>query len=207
MHGPWLIEVEPGGAVGSPVQIPLSTARYEPVEVDIDGVDNAPAVEQRVASALREREETCRAQSGSVLHGLILRLRLTGRTAMSGQLDAALVGLDEYLCADPGLQVVIDRIERDVRPAFDLEVLAGGQTPLAVTARWLLALDEAPEGSEVQALLNGARQAAEMVEGQKEFRAMRTKGSSDDDAVLRAVVRRQLTRLLDALHAQWETSA
>lgn len=52
MRGPWLIEVE-GGRIESLGQVPLAPLRWERIDVDLEGIDEAADAKGRVLAALR----------------------------------------------------------------------------------------------------------------------------------------------------------
>ncbi|HEX7118293.1 MAG TPA: DNA repair exonuclease [Longimicrobiales bacterium] len=139
-HGAWLVEIEPGRRFRAR-QIPLSSVRYDVVQVDVDGVADAAELDRRVTAAVRTHLAAVAAAPGAPRH-LCCRLRIVGRTPLHRGLASRL----EALCTDleldeGGVTAVVEKVEPRTRPARELAELARGNDPAGVLARVLLALE------------------------------------------------------------------
>ncbi|HEX6939169.1 MAG TPA: DNA repair exonuclease [Longimicrobiales bacterium] len=145
-HGAWLVEVGPGRTFRAHL-LPLSSVRYDAVEVDVDGVADAAELDRRVTAALRAHLAAVAATPGAPQY-LCFRLRIVGRTPLHRGLASRL----EALCADleldeSGVTAVVEKVEPRTRPARELAALARGNDAVGVLARVLLALEGADVGS------------------------------------------------------------
>lgn len=137
VHGPWIVDIGAGGGVEARQQ-PLATVRYEPLDVDLEGVDSEVEFERAVPEQIRENLEEIAATGGPVRR-VVYRLRYQGRTALHRRLEQ----LSRPLVADldisfDGIGSDVDRVEVQTRPKLDLEALATGEDPPAVLAELLL---------------------------------------------------------------------
>lgn len=144
-HGVWLLEWPPGGTP-SLERYPSSSIRYESFDLPVDGLDDEPAIETALHRALEEKLLSCATEAGT-LELLSCRLRLCGRTAAHTQLArrGTWPRIDELRHAKNGITAHVERVEIDTRPALDLENLARGNSPLALLARLVLALESGAE--------------------------------------------------------------
>ena len=139
-HGPWLAEIVPGRPP-EVCQIPLSTMRYEAVEVSLEGEDSPEAVGTRATRAVRDLVETV-SKDGGPLTLLSCRLRFTGNTALHGRLEELTAGIPRDLEIKSGSLIsVVEKVFCETRPAVDLEDLARSGGPPALLAKLLLALE------------------------------------------------------------------
>lgn len=146
-HGVWIVEIDAGRRFHAR-QLPLSSVRYDTIEVDVDGVTELAEFDSRVTGAVRAHVVAVGAEARS-LRCMSCRLRIVGRTPLHRLLDARV----RQLCADlelddGGVSAVVERAELATRPARDLVELARGNDPVGVLARLLLTLERgAPEGA------------------------------------------------------------
>lgn len=150
-HGAWLVELE-GGRLGEPRPLPLATVRWERRELDLTGVATRDEAENRIPRALREEADLLAEEAGGdSLEELLLRLALTGRTAVHRELTEIARRLAEETPLElrlPGGEGHARLMELRVatRPALDLEALARGDDAASIMAAQLLALEREPEG-------------------------------------------------------------
>ncbi|MHB1223639.1 MAG: metallophosphoesterase family protein, partial [Gemmatimonadaceae bacterium] len=121
-HGAWMVELRPGQAPTA-TQVPLSTVRYEQVELDVDGITDASDIEGLVVRAVGARiaaidaTDGIESQRGS-LRWLCVRLRVTGRTALRREIEKRLAELgDDTLIDRDGVAAWVEHMDVDVRPA------------------------------------------------------------------------------------------
>ena len=229
-HGVWIVEVGPGRSFRARM-VPLSSVRYDVVEVDVDGVGEPEELDQRVSAALRTHFADAAAEGGPLRY-VSYRLRVVGRTPLHRSAAARLAALRADLELSAGsVTGYVESVEVRTRPARDLAELAQGNDPVGVLARLLIALDGAATngvgdaataavpvadtpppgnsafaaGKDFEPLLRDAVAAVERV---YEARHYAPYLGLDDDVDARAValdaLARQASLLLDELLAQKE---
>jgi len=156
-HGPWLIEMEPGGSIQAR-QRALAPLRWERVELRLPALEAAEdlgdlLLEEATRQALAIREQS------PVPRALGLRLRLVGpvrhfeaihRQIAAGRWADIARAVDDTVVF---VEKLVDCLELDV----DLRKIAQGDDPPALLARRLLVLREG--GAERARLLEQARRA------------------------------------------------
>ncbi len=154
-HGVWIVEVGPGRSFSARM-VPLSTVRYDAVEVDVDGVAEPEELDRRVTAALRAHFADV-AAGDDALRYLCCRLRVVGRTPLHRSIASRLEALraDLELSAGP-VTGFVDRVEVDTRPARELAELARGDDPVGLLARLLIELASGAPGSSAEAATAGA---------------------------------------------------
>ena len=140
-HGPWLMEIRQR-RVSPPVQVPLSTARYEEAAVDLDGIDQEDRFKQVMLGAVRQLEQETIA-AGEHLEFLSCRLTLEGRTALHGRLEFLARELLEAPELGSGrIRTLVDKITIQTRPALDPAALAESGGLTSHLAGLILALEK-----------------------------------------------------------------
>jgi len=203
-HGAWLVEIAPGRAP-SFRPIALSRVRYETVHVDVSDISDSDALRAAVTGSLRHRLDAVEGEGASPLAVLSCRVQLSGRTPLHAEAARLLGHLgDLRLAGGSGAEVrlVVERVEVETRPAFDLHDLARGGDAPALLAGLLLELDSASPGTGVvdPDLLTRADRAAAAVASRSHFADLGTGGVP----AVRSALRRQAARLLDELMRQKE---
>lgn len=195
-HGVWLVDVD--GRLGTPRMQPLSTVRFDRVEIDLTGCTTQENVERAIVSRVRTAASDAAAP---VLKHLALRLDIVGRTPIAPQIDEITRHLvDDLTLNEQGVSVEINRIRISVLPEVDLESYASTNTAPGAVARLLLALEE-PEPSEEAAQL--IEQARRQLMGVDEHRAFSTLPRHEISVeVAREYVRDQARALLNNLVEQ-----
>lgn len=197
-HGAWIVELRAGGAPVA-TQLPLATVRYETVELDLDGLEDAGEIEGRAVLAVRARLDELAARRGP-LRWLSVRLRVTGRTALRREIEKRLDGLgDEPIVEHDGVLAHVERVDVEVRPAHDLAALATISDAPGLLARLLLALEGDVLDDGQARLLADARLRMAAVRGAKSYRTLDAPVAEDEDRLARATLARQATRMLDEL--------
>jgi DNA repair exonuclease SbcCD nuclease subunit len=204
-HGAWMVELAPGRAPSARL-VPLSTVRYDAVEVDVSGVADGDELDVRVAEGVRSHVQRVVEQGCGPLRQVMCRVRLAGRTPLHRGIDVRLRPRLPQLDAQHGeVQGRVERLEVATRPAVELDELARGADAPGVLARFVRALDGGP--------LDGAheRLLAELAARTAEVRRARPYQLIGEDpprtpAELRELARRQALLLLDELLAQKEAA-
>lgn len=144
-HGAWILELEPGRRP-TPRLVPLSSVRYEIVEIDLDGVTEIGEVDGRIMDGVRSRLESC--GDDDALRYLSCRLRVTGRTELHSRLEPHLAAqaTDLALHGRVSAKAVVEKVVIDTKPALKIDELARGNDPVGVLARLIQALDDEGEG-------------------------------------------------------------
>lgn len=138
-HGPWLLTIDEHGTV-SYEQLPLSTVRYDRLDVDVTGVSDPKAVPPLV----RDELEAVLGDGPTGEQELLLaRVTLTGRTDTHAALYRQRSSIEDDLgLVLDGTTVRLEKLQVDTRPAVDLANLSDGDSPAAYLARLLQSLDE-----------------------------------------------------------------
>lgn len=142
-HGAWTLEIDPAGRLDPPEPVPLATVRWETVEVDVTGAGSADEVSARAAAELRSAAEDLSAFGPGAPERLLLRVELTGRSAvprpMLDEIAGEIAGGEGFAAGD-GEARVADVAVR-TRPEIDLADVARGDGPPALLADLLLTLE------------------------------------------------------------------
>lgn len=144
-HGVWLVEIAPGRRFDA-IFVPLSSVRYEEIDVDLTGAADTGEVDMRVVDGLKAHLATV--EDDAAIRCVSCRLRVVGRTPTHRELAAHLAALvDDFdLDLPGGASVSVEKVEIATRPAYALDDLARGNDPVGLLARLLTALDDAGDG-------------------------------------------------------------
>ncbi len=201
VHGAWVVEVA-RGRVAAPRLVPLSSVRYEQLELTAEAATTEDELETLLRQRIRDEGERLAEESGQRLHCLSLRVRLTGRTAAYEHAEAVLARFaeqwDERVGAD--VTLYIDRVDNQLEPAIDLERCSADDSPLGAVARLLVALEQ---GQGPRELVQPARQRIRLTRHGSYYSGLPDEPPLDD-ALARAYLRHEAWRLLNDLHAQAE---
>ena len=196
-HGPWLIEVH-GRHDVTANPIALSKVRYSELTVDLTDQQTRADFDAHLIDRTREHLDDF-ALDGSPLEYASLRIELTGRTLLCGQVDGFAEPLREQFERTVGqVTARIDRVANNTLPWIDLEELALKHDPPGILAQTLLQLKSEQTDDGLAKLLHDAHQK------QREVFHAGVYGSIGDDKVpdvtaTRHCLIRQGTLLLDRL--------
>jgi DNA repair exonuclease SbcCD nuclease subunit len=170
-HGVWIAETGPAGGL-TLRGVPLSSVRYDTVEVDVGGVAEAGELDRRVVDAVRE--QLGRAAEGTrCLRHLSCRLRVAGRTALHRGLEQRVGELCGELELEHGeLRARVERVEVRTAPARELEARAGGNDAPAVLARLVHAPGNGGPEAEHEPLLREASRLVHEVRRARPYLAL-----------------------------------
>jgi DNA repair exonuclease SbcCD nuclease subunit len=193
-HGAVLLELF--GEDWSIKEIPLSSVRYEPLEMDVEGVVAAEEIDGRLSRAARERLDVL-AQDAEHLECVRFRLKLSGRTQIAKEIEARVAELaDDLELVSDEVIGTIESYWSAMSPAHDLEALAGGIGAPAVLAGMLASGPDDRLKARLRRLveeIHGSRSFAEVSGGYADLEDM------ERDAELE--LNRAATVLLDELMA------
>lgn len=155
-HGAWLLEIEDGRCEAR--QIPLSTVRYEVIEVDVTDVTDALEVHSRVRAAVKSALAEVEENGCGPLRFFSCRVRLTGRTPLHRKLgdEASELAAEAQIPGTSTVSALIERISVDTRPALSLPDLARVNDAPGNIAKLLLALEDGSLNADQEALLRSA---------------------------------------------------
>jgi DNA repair protein SbcD/Mre11 len=205
LHGVWIGELGAGKRF-SVRQLPLSTVRYESLDIDVSGADSEAVVDTMISTAVREKLQQIVAAGCGPLRYLSLRLRLTGRTSLHGALSSRGTSpVSELAIEEAGVTALVERAVLATSPKLDLEELARGRDAPAILARLALAIEAGELTAEQEDLLRKATRAATEVHGARAYAAVSdTTGATPRAETAREVLREHSLLLLDSLLAQKE---
>ncbi|MEM0961533.1 MAG: DNA repair exonuclease [Bacteroidota bacterium] len=204
-HGAWLLNVASDGAVSASL-LPIATVRYDAIDVDLDGADQASDVRERATDALRQHAAAVRDASPDVRRAVI-RLTLRGTTRAYRHIERVSADLMEtgetHAAGASGtglrLAVVVDRVENRARPALNLDRLAMGTGPVASLASLARRLESGDLTGSDLGLVRQSVDVLHQARRSRVFEPLAQYGRLDDDLEAEAVarLRRQTYRLLD----------
>ncbi len=204
IHGPWVVTIESEGAVTTN-QIPMGTVCYDEIRADVsDAADPQDAVATISTEIRRHLQEELDTRSMEVF---LPRVRLTGRTAAHTQLVEQKADLEEQPATKHGsVDIRIESITVDTRPAVDLDERADGDGPVAYLADLLLTLEDGDGTDEYNRLIDDAQEAMRDGHSGGAYSLLRRETdieSPDRDAAIETV-EQEARLLLDTLIQQKE---
>jgi hypothetical protein len=195
LHGPWIIDAGDG-----PVrveQIPLAPLAYETLEIDVGRIDSADGLDAALLAGARG-VVAARARADALPDALGLRVSFNGdhRDSIALRETAQALSADSPVFEESGCRVFFDRIDCDIAPPLDLEMLARQPDPAGLIARDLLLLagnDNEPR----RRLIDEARERMSVAAGIGELHAVAAPISDADAArALQRAGRLALARLM-----------
>jgi DNA repair exonuclease SbcCD nuclease subunit len=196
-HGPWLIDIHSRNDItASPIA--LSKVRYTELTVDLSDQQTRDEFDAHLIDRTREHLNDV-AIDGGPLEYASLRIKLTGRTQLCGQVDGFAEPLREQFERTVGqVTARIDKVTNDTLPIIDLEELSLKHDPPGVLAQTLLQLQSDQTDDGLATLLRDAH------EKQREAFLSGAYGAISNDpvpdvAATRRCLIRQGTLLLDRL--------
>ena len=141
-HGPWLMDIDRGN-IAKVTHLHLAPMRWEPLAVDIEGIDEPADAKSRLIASIRKFDEAF-TDGNQAPEAVALHLRFTGRTRFG---QAALAALspedrDAIYTGSDNRQYFIDAASSQTRPEVELEQLAEQNNPLGLLAQRLLWLQQ-----------------------------------------------------------------
>ena len=199
-HGPWLIEIHSRHDIkASPIA--LSKVRYTELTVDLSNERTEPEFDSHLLNCIGKHLADVTGEGGP-LEYVSLRIDLTGRTQLCGQIDGFAETLREQYEHTAGqASARIDKVTNNTQPSIDLEELALNHNPPGILAKTLLQLQSGQTDSDLATLLEDAhRKQLEVF--QAPAYGLIHDDTGPDAAVARQCLIRQGTLLLDRLLAQ-----
>ncbi len=204
VHGPWVVTVKSDGGVTTE-QVPMGTVCYDEIRVDVsDAVDPQGAAATISTEIQRYVEQKLDTRNMAVF---LPRVRLTGRTSAHTQLVEQQADVEAQLATKHGsVDIRIESITVDTRPAVDLDELADGSGPVAYLAELLLTLEDGEVTEEYNRLIDDAQETMRDAHSASAYGLLRRETdieSPDRDAAIEAV-EQEARVLLDTLLQQKE---
>lgn len=209
LHGPWLAEFHPGRRAELQ-HVPLSTMRYERLEVDVSGLDEheaqaavIKALHRRFDAALEETTALVGPRAGKTPELVSFRLRLVGRTNAHPRLPEALrESILNFQRSRQASKAVVEKITFDTRPHIDLADLAASSGPPALLAQLLLKLENGSLDADERRLIGDAVDRLDMVYNNAVYTSVIEGAPGEANA--RDMLADRASLLLDALLKQKE---
>jgi DNA repair protein SbcD/Mre11 len=140
LHGVVVVEFEHGRCLGVR-RIPLSTVRYDSIDVDISGVEDLSGLTTRVREEIEVFAKRAGTEGEDRLQHLVLRLTLRGQTSLSSELNSEAESIrEDFEFEAAGVACSIDRVTLRVLPPVDLDALSRASTPPGTLASLLIEL-------------------------------------------------------------------
>lgn len=199
-HGPWLLEIENRRLV-SVEQWLLAPLRWERLDVDLYGVEEAEESRERLLQRVRQLDEEL-AKAAVPPQAAGLRVIFCGRSRFGSRAVALLSGGDggSIFPGAAGTHYFLEQVESVCLPEVSLEQLAGRTDPPGLLARRLLLLERPVDDPERRRLL---RETKTHLEKQaRDARWARVRNPDIDDEQVIEWIRLAAAGLLDAMLEQ-----
>ena len=201
-RGPWLVDISAHGQVGVE-HVPMGPVRWEPVDVSVEGIENAEDLEDRLLDEAHKHARMLE-QAGPLPAALGLRARLTGSSSAYEGIRRWIEDRkwEPLLRSVSGTVVFFNKISDAMGLALDLRRIASGDDPPALLAQRLLLLEAGSEQS--RALLQRAREQLQGTARDDVWNPVnehRNAGDPLSDDALRDVLRRSGKAALTAMIA------
>jgi len=200
-HGAWVVNLE-SGQLYAPTPLPLSSVRYESLEIDLTDTTDTSELEDRILNGIRRQAALIAAESEPHLVHLSLRLRLVGSTRVSHSVCEVAKSVTEDLSLQFGnASLSIEKTNVETTPAINLEEFATStHSAPGALARLLLNLEQDDASEETQTLIHRARRKLEQVHRHRDFIPLEKPHISDEMA--RSYLKTQARSLLTELISQ-----
>jgi exonuclease SbcD len=203
-HGAWMLELAPG-RIPAARQVPLSSVRYDVVEVDVTDATDPDLLDRCVAEGVRAHVQRVVEEGCGPLRHLSCRVRVTGRTPLHHALERRLRARLPELEPEHGeVRARVERVDVATWPAADLHALAATPDAPGVLARLVLGLDAGRLDAGQERLIAELSARAGEVHRATPYQLLADPSPPPDE--LRALARRQAMLLLDTLLAQKEAA-
>ena len=169
VHGAWLVEVS-NGVIQTPQPRPLSSVRYDHLEVDLGEVEEESDLDSTILEAVRASAGRIADESGSELQHVTMRLKLTGHTPVAHRVRE----IADQLVADFRLPLgegtlTVESVDVQTLPAINLDEHAQTQSAPGALARLLLELEGDDVSEEAQQLVRQVRCELQRLEKHKDY--------------------------------------
>lgn len=204
VHGPWIVTIDPDGTVATE-QIPMASVCYDEVSVDVSDAEDLEAVGASVSTELQHHIDD--KLDTRAVETFLPRVRLTGRTPAHTEIVDGQNRLEDRLARKhDSIDIRIESVRVDTRPAVDLEELADSEGPVSYLADLLLSLQDTAPDEEYDPLITNAQQRMRDAYHSRAYDPLRSEMEIDqpgrDEAI--ATVEQEARVLLDTLLQQKE---
>ena len=188
--------------------IPLSTVRYERVQVSVEGIERVEDVDAQIAHEVKHRLIESAAESTELRH-MSCRVQLVGATRLHRTLGLQLFDRAADLNLERGNATAsIESVHVATRPDRDLNVIAEGSGSAAVIARLLHELEASTMAGGSERLLAEAARLVREIERSGQYLEVLERPERDSDQrerYVRSELNRSASLLLDEMLAQKES--
>jgi len=203
-RGVSLLEWTGSGFLSTP--IPISTVRYDTLEVSVEGSVRLEEIDARIAGAVRDELQRIAMSESSVVLGRF-RIRLLGATPLHRELDSRLLERSAELQVEAGgIQGSVESVEVATTTPRDLAGLRGGSGAPAVLATLVAGLEMDATDAAIERLVAEAARAARSMERATVYLDVLEEvvGSAPGDRRVRESLAHASSILLDELLGQKE---
>jgi exonuclease SbcD len=200
-RGPWLVEIAGRGSVEIE-QLALAPLRFERLDLDVSGLDEAEDLRQLVPQAIEQLHAKL---TGSDLRprAVGVRLHLRGRTPHRPALEAERRRLVEMVVQRDDTVYFVQKAVNETLPDRDLrEIASGGRDPYALLAARVVALRAGADDPVRRRLIARARARLERVRNKPIY--ARLDPPSLDDESLSALLQSAALEAMDLLEQRRE---
>lgn len=204
-HGPWLVSVD-GGRIRALEQWVLAPLRWEPLALDVTGLENAEDAHARLIDKLRARDRAL-AGATEVPKAVGVRLSLTGRSDLAREIEAQFEAerLRILVAGETtGAHWFIETVYSVTEPEIPLHQLAERSDPPGLLARRLLHL-QTPHTEAAQRLIADGRKRLQQLRSESRWQPLDPESLEDEEVV--DWLHRAGTRMLADMLAQPEADA
>lgn len=201
-HGFTIVEV--GGEDRIMTPVPVSTVRYERIDVDVSESRSVEDIKGLVVESIRERAASLASEETGLRH-LHCRIRLTGSTDFHRELDDRFADQVRELDTEVGpIQATVERVIVATRPARDLEAIRSIKGAPGVLAGLILDYETGTLDAADERLLRDAVSAAQSVYRSSTYLPVleQSPESADEEVHVRGEIVRAANLLLDEMLAQ-----
>ncbi len=199
VHGVWLVDV--GDQIGVPEMRPISTVRFDEIDIDVRGAKVESDVEAAIVRQFCEAVDEAAEAGSPYLQSVAFRIRLIGRTPIAHRLEEITKSLeDDFSVTRDGVAARVEGVRISALPDVDIEAYAEARSAPGAVARLLLELDAPEPSAEVSALISRTMQELARADGHKYFAPLRKPAITNE--IARAYLRDQAHALLTQLVQQ-----
>ena len=203
IHGAWLIQVNSHSQI-IPQHIALAPLRFDWLKVDVTGIIDEIAFQERISQALSKYGENLIPNLGNTPRTISIRISTSGRTKLHNMIDKFsehLVGISEpYRVGDCIL--IIEKIIDNSVPDYNLVELAKMSNPPGHLAKLILSLEEGNQPDNINHFADDVIQKLRSVRDNRSFSSLQNHRLFDapiDDGLAQDVIKREAYRLLNSL--------
>lgn len=209
-HGVYIADIDAGG-IADIEWIPVSSARYERLDVSLEGMEDELEIQDRIRNAIDKL--LSKDPNGNTDPDMLsLRIVFTGRTALYRSIGKIARDIEKNKSLDIGQRVCIESIETATAPPIDLEHLAEADDVPGRLAALIRSIDNGTDNDELAEIMIKAGECANSIYSENVYSPVffnKTQEQEDqlpDAEQLKSIVRNKAFALLSELIAQRDAS-